>query len=86
MNPIAARMAFGWGFTVGIIALIDVVILPALGLFPWFTFGAVLLFGGALAVVLGVMYAIASMLGYTQAAAGGTGGRQSRQSKGARER
>jgi len=85
MNPVALRLAIGWVFAVGILALTDLVVFPALGLFPWFPFAAVLWFGGFLAVVVGVIYVIGSMLGYTQAG-GGSSGRQSRQSKGARER
>jgi hypothetical protein len=85
MNPIAFRLLLGWAFAVGVLALTDLVVFPALGLFAWFPFAAVLWFGGFLAVVVGLIYVIGSMLGYTQAASGSSG-RQSRQSKGARER
>lgn len=85
MNAVAVRLAVGWVLSVGAVAGMDLVLFPRLGLFPWFPFSAVLWFGGFLGAVLLVVYGIGSMLGYTSGG-GSNAGRQSRQSKGARER
>lgn len=86
MNPVALRLAVAWVFVSGAMAAIDLFVFPALGLFPWFPFSGVLWFAGFLAVVLGVVYVVGSMMGYTDGGSGGSPGRQSRQSKGARDR